>query len=77
MAEELAEGNADVKEKEAEEAAGGDESDGAEADEKKPREIKPFHVVDVDKAVRGIDFTEDGKRFVVACSDGSLRLYGM
>ncbi len=46
-------------------------------EEKKTREIKPFHVVQVDKAVRGIDFTEDGLRFIVACSDGSLRVYDM
>ena len=44
-------------------------------EEKKPREIKPFHVVEVDKPVRGIDFTKDGRRFIVACSDGSLRVY--
>ncbi|MCH2372000.1 MAG: hypothetical protein MK324_15920 [Pirellulales bacterium] len=39
-------------------------------EEKKPREIKPFHVVEVDKPVRGIDFTKDGRRFIVAWSDG-------
>ncbi|MBA62323.1 MAG: hypothetical protein CMJ76_08140 [Planctomycetaceae bacterium] len=54
---------------------GGEETTGEE--EKKPREIKPFHVVEVDKPVRGIDFTQDGRRFIVACSDGSLRVYQM
>lgn len=44
-------------------------------EEKKPHEIKPFHVVEVDKPVRGLDFTKDGRRFIIACSDGSLRVY--
>ena len=58
-----------------EEAAGCDDHAAPEkpVEEKKPREIKPFHVVEVNKPVRGIDFTEDGRRFVIACSDGSLR----
>ena len=70
---EIAEDDSDAKK----ESAGCDQTDADEAEEKKPRELKPFHVLDVDKPVRGIDFTEDGKRFVVACSDGSLRLYQM
>jgi len=73
LAEEITEDDSDAKK----ESAGCDQTDAAEAEEKKPRELKPFHVLDVDKPVRGIDFTEDGKRFVVACSDGSLRLYEM
>ena len=62
-----------------EEAAGCDDHAAPEepVEEKKPREIKPFHVVEVNKPVRGIDFTEDGRRFVIACSDGSLRVYAM
>lgn len=62
-----------------EEAAGCDDHVVPEepVEEKKPREIKPFHVVEVNKPVRGIDFTEDGRRFVIACSDGSLRVYAM
>lgn len=62
-----------------EEAAGCDDHAAPEepVEEKKPREIKPFHVVEVNKPVRGIDFTEDGRRFVIACSDGSLRVYEM
>ena len=61
-----------------EEASGCDEDAASEpVKEKKPREIKPFHVVEVSKPVRGIDFTSDGRRFVIACSDGSLRVYEM
>ena len=62
-----------------EEAVGCDDHAAPEepVEEKKPREIKPFHVVEVNKPVRGIDFTEDGRRFVIACSDGSLRVYAM
>ena len=41
----------------------------------KPTEQKPFHVIKVDKAVRGLDFTADGRRFAIACADGSLRVY--
>ena len=41
----------------------------------KPIEQKPFHVIKVDKAVRGLDFTADGRRFAIACADGSLRVY--
>jgi WD40 repeat protein len=41
----------------------------------KPIEQKPFFVVKVDKAVRGLDFTPDGRRFAIACADGSLRVY--
>jgi hypothetical protein len=41
----------------------------------KPIEQKPFHVVKVDKAVRGLDFTPDGRGFAIACADGSLRVY--
>lgn len=60
------------------EATGCEDGEEVQAEEeRKPREIKPFHVVEVDKPVRGIDFTEDGERFIVACSDGSLRLYEM
>ena len=73
LTEEIAEDDSDAKK----DSAGCEQADAAEVEEKKPRELKPFHVLDVDKAVRGIDFTEDGKRFVVACSDGSLRLYQM
>ena len=54
-----------------------DDSADDKTEEKKPRDIKPFHVVEVDKAVRGLDFTADGRRFVIACSDGSLRIYDM
>ena len=43
----------------------------------KPIEQKPFHVVKVDKAVRGLDFTPDGRRFAIACADGSLRVYDL
>ena len=43
----------------------------------KPIEQKPFHVVKVDKAVRGLDFTPDGRRFTIACADGSLRVYAL
>ena len=73
LTEEVAEDDSDAKK----ESAGCEQAVAAEVEEKKPRELKPFHVLDVDKPVRGIDFTEDGKRFVVACSDGSLRLYEM
>ncbi len=47
----------------------------AETEKSKPIEQKPFHVVKVDKAVRGLDFTPDGRRFTIACADGSLRVY--
>ncbi len=46
-----------------------------ETEKSKPIEQKPFHVVKVDKAVRGLDFTPDGRRFTIACADGSLRVY--
>jgi WD40 repeat protein len=46
-----------------------------EIEKSKPIEQKPFHVVKVDKAVRGLDFTPDGRRFAIACADGSLRVY--
>jgi len=55
------------------ENSGSDES--AEMENAKPIEQKPFHVVKVDKAVRGLDFTPDGRRFTIACADGSLRVY--
>jgi WD40 repeat protein len=51
------------------------ESKTAEVEKAKPIEQKPFHVVKIDRAVRGIDFTPDGRRFAIACADGSLRVY--
>jgi WD40 repeat protein len=51
------------------------ESETAEVEKAKPVEQKPFHVVKIDRAVRGIDFTSDGRRFAIACADGSLRVY--
>jgi WD40 repeat protein len=62
-----AETDADVDESESTEPA--------QSEKTKPLEQKPFHVVKVDKAVRGLDFTPDGRRFAIACADGSLRVY--
>ena len=50
-------------------AENGESTEPAETEKSKPIEQKPFHVVKVDKAVRGLDFTPDGRRFTLACAD--------
>ena len=45
--------------------------------DKDPLALKPFHTVEVDKCVRGLDLTPDGRRLAIPCFDGSLRIFEM
>jgi hypothetical protein len=42
-------------------------TEGEKEEVSKPIEQKPFHVVKIDKAVRGLDFSPSGRQFAIAC----------